>query len=104
MNLLARSVINIKGDSQLLETAGYQGVILVDNSLRGRIFLKSLIWNSRSVLVTAANKKNILSGRSQVANINIGRDISTCEMANVLGAIGVRQRRCNGIAFKFGHN
>ena len=38
--------------------------------------------------------------KSKKAHIGIGRNVTTSEVTNVHGAVGIRKRRRNGIAFR----
>ena len=56
-------------------------------------------WHT--MLVAAAYHYHVLALHSQIASVNVGRNIHSCKVPYVYGAVGVWQRRGNESTCKF---
>ena len=94
----AGAVVYIKRNTQVIKILFDDGVVLIYNSLRRSALLHRLYRYGRAMLIAAAHKHYIALLRAQVAHINIRRQVSPRQVANVLKAIGIGQSCRNGVA------
>src|SRR5882757_3567441 len=97
-------VVDIERNSQVGKVLFDQLMILVDNGPWCSAFLHGLDRDSRSVLVTSANEGNIPLLSPQVTHINICRQISARQVANVLQSVRIGQRCRNQVSFWSTHH
>ena len=76
-------------------------MIAVHHVLRGDAFLLGADGDGHSVFVGAADEDYIFLFQSQVADINVGRNINACQVSDMNRAVSVGQCRRNGSAFEF---
>ena len=67
-------------------------MVSVDDVLRSHTLLLCLDGNRNTVLVRAADEKNILPAKPLIPHIYVSRHIDSGEMTNVNGTIRVRER------------
>ena len=68
-------------------------MIAIDNLLYSDAFLAGTDGDGYTVFVGAANEENILALETKVADVNVGRNINSCEVTDMNRAVGVRQGR-----------
>ena len=76
-------------------------MIAVHHVLRGDAFLLGADGDGHSVFVGAADEDYIFLFQSQVADINVGRNINACQVSDMNRAVGIRQCRGHGGTFEF---
>ena len=76
-------------------------MIVVHHVLRGDAFLLGADGDGHSVFVGAADEDYIFLFQSQVADINVGRNINACQVSDMNRAVGIRQCRGHGGTFEF---
>ena len=54
-----------------------------------------------SMFVRTANEEHIFFFQAQIAHVNIGRYVNTCQMADMDRTVGIRQSRCHGRSLEF---
>ena len=101
MRLARRARIHVERDAQTLERLLDDVVVAVNDILWLNAFLLGLDGDGYTVLVAPANHDHILAFEAQVADILIGRDVDTRQVADVNGAVGVGQRCGHERALKF---
>ena len=99
MQRIAGAVIDVELNGQVGKILPHRLMIFVNDGLSRGSFLAGLDGDGRSVLIAAADKHDIPTLRAQVTGINIGRDISACQVTYVLESVGIRQGSRNEISF-----
>ena len=90
---LGRSApIDIEIDSKGLETFVDDFMIFINYILRRAALLTRFNGNWYAMFVGAANIQHIFTPEPEVAHINVGRHIHTCQMSYMNGTVGIRQR------------
>ena len=95
-----RSAINIEADAKRLERLFDELVVAVAHVLRRDTLFLRTDSDGHTMLIAAANEHHLLFFEAQIAHVNIGRHIDSCQMANVNASVGIGQSRRNGGAFK----
>ena len=98
MSLAGGAAIDIEGYAELLERVLNHLMVAVNDILRGDAFLAGTDGDGYTMLVASADEQHVLLLQSEVAHIDVGRHIDTCQVANVYAAIGVRQCSRHGCA------
>jgi hypothetical protein len=75
-------------------------MILIDDLLRSFAFLGCFDGDRYAMLIRATDVSDVPTLRPEVAHVDIGRDITTCQMTDMERPIGIRECRGDGIAFK----
>ena len=75
-------------------------MIAVADVLRRDALLSGAYGDGHAVLVAAADEDNVLFLQTQIAYINVGRNIYTGQMADVNTAVGIGQGGGDSCAFK----
>ena len=96
-----RTAIDIKADSKLFERFFDEFMIAVTNILWRDSFLFGTQSDWHAVLITTANEDHLLLFKSQIAYIDVGRNVYSREMSYVNTSICIRQCRGNCCAFEF---
>ena len=66
-------------------------MIAVHDVLWGDALLAGTNGNGYTMFVRTANEHHVLLFQTQVAHVDIGRDIDTCQVTDVYTTISVRQ-------------
>lgn len=74
-------------------------MITVNDILWRYALLAGFDGDGNTMFVAAADEEDLLTLATQVAGIDVGRNVHTSQMADVYGSVGVRQRRSDGMAF-----
>ena len=82
-------MVNVEGYPEVMKGIPHDCVILVHYLLRSRMFFARTQGDGYAMLIRAAYKLYIITHQTQVTHINIGGKITTCDMADMEGAIGV---------------
>jgi hypothetical protein len=90
-----------KADPKRVETAFHHLMIPVHHFLGSDPLLTRLDGDGYAMLIGAADVGHVFSQGSEVAYINIGRNIATRQVTNVQGSIGIGERGGDGISFEF---
>ena len=101
VNLGRRAAVDVVGDTEFLKRLLDQLVVAVHHLLRGDALLAGALGNRHTVLVAAAHEHHVLALQTQVAYIDVGRDIHACQMADVDWSVSIGQRRRHQRARKF---
>ena len=75
-------------------------MVAVADILRRDSFFLGAYGDGHSVLVATADEDHILLLQTKVADIDVCRYIYTGQMADMDGAVRIRQCRCDGSSFK----
>ncbi len=76
-------------------------MIAVDHFLRGNAFFAGFDSDRHAVLIRSADEKDFLAFRPEITHINIGRDIDSCQVPDMDGAVGIGQGRSYRSPFPF---
>ena len=99
MYLVGGTGVNIKRDPKILKCLFIDPVIAVHHLLGGDSFLTCLQGDGYPMFVRSADGDHISVPLAQVADINVGGDINPRQVAQVKGAVGIGQGRCNQCSF-----
>src|SRR3569833_34489 len=94
-------MINIERDAKIFKALFYLLMVFIDNGLGCSTFFFRFYSNSCAMLVGPANVYHVLLLEAQVPYENVSRQICARQVADVQWAVGIRQSRSNGVAFKF---
>ena len=57
--------------------------------------------DGHSVFIRTSDKDHIFFFQTQVAYVDVSRDIDSCQMADVYRSVGIRQSRSDGCSLEF---
>ena len=83
--------VNVEVYTQGLEASVDYAVIAVNYVLWAAALLACLDGDRHSVLIGAADEQHLASAQTQIAHIDVGRDIHSCQVADVDRPVGVWQ-------------
>ena len=96
--LTAGAAIDIKRDAKAFEAVLDDAVVAIYDVLWRDAFLASLDGDGDAVLIAAAYEDDLLALGAKVAHVDVGRDVDTCQVANMHGTVGIGQSRSDGVA------
>ena len=96
-----RTGINIKRNSKFLKRLFNKAMISIYNILRSYSFFTRTNGNGHSMFIRTSDKKDIFFFQTEIADIDISRNIHTGKMTNMHRTISVRQCRSHSRSFKF---
>lgn len=100
MNGAGGTRVDVEGDTKVGKGLFDDAVVFVDDVLRGNTLLQRFDGDGNPVFVGAADKDHIFTLHAEKPDIDVGGNINPCQMANMDWPIGIRESRCDGIAFK----
>ena len=92
VNLRRSAAVDIEIDAQGLETVGDYLVVFVHDVLGTAALLACLDGDGHAVLVAAAHIQHLLSAKTEISHINVGRHINSGKMPDMHRAVCIRQR------------
>lgn len=93
--LVAGAAIDIEADTHLLKAILDDRMVFVDHLLGRDAFFQGTDSYGHAVLIAAADELNIAFLGTEIAHIDIGRQVAARQVADVHGAIGIGQGGCN---------
>ena len=96
-----RSAIDIEADSKVFERFFDECMIAVADILRCNALFLGTQGDRHTVLITTANEDHFLLLESQIAHIDVGRNVHSCQMSNVNATVCIRQCSGHRGAFEF---
>ena len=103
MQRVAGAVVDIERNAQPLEGILVELVVFIDDLLRRDALLLRPHGDGGAVFVGAADKDGVFAQEAEIANIDIGRQVSADEVPQVQGPVGIGQGRRDQMAFRFTH-
>jgi hypothetical protein len=94
------TAVNIKRDTEVLETLLDEVMIAINHLLYGNSLFLGTDSNRYTMLIATADEDNILLLEAEIANIDIGWHVYTCQVTDVHTTVGIRQSRSHGSTFK----
>ncbi len=91
--------VDVEGNAEIGERLLDEVVVFVDDILRGASLLAGRHGDGHAVFVGSADKERFAPAHAQVADIDVGGNIDAGQMADVDGAVGIRQRASDEIPF-----
>ena len=101
MGFARGTAIDIERNTKLFERVFYQFVITVAHSLRSYTLFLGTQGDRNTVLVAAADEDDIFFFQSQIACVNICRDVHSCKVSYMNATVCIRQGSRNGGSLKF---
>ena len=96
--LAGGAAVDVERDAQFGEAVLDNLVVAVDDVLRRDALLAGLDGDGHAVLVAAADEHHLLALGAEVAHIDVGGHVDAGQVADVHRAVGVGQRRGDGVA------
>ena len=87
------AAVVVEADVQPLEGLLHLRMVGVHDVPRGRAFFFCTKRDRRTVFIAPTNPKHVFSRTAQVPNIDVGRQVRTCDVPQVDGPVGVGKRR-----------
>ena len=101
VGLRGGAAVDVKRDAELLERVLDHLVVAVHHILRCDTLLAGTDGDGHTMLVRAANEKDLALLQTKIAHIDIGRHIDTSQVTDMYPAIGIRQGRRHGYSLVF---
>src|SRR5579883_1011979 len=101
MDRACRPSIIIKRNAELLERRFIQRMESVNDDLRRNALFIGRDGDRYAMLIRAANKEHTLSRKPLKTSVKIGRQVATCQMANMQRPVRIRQRCRDKCTFEF---
>ena len=89
----------VERDAELGKRIADDGIVLVHHLLRGDALAAGLDGDGHAVLVRSADEDHVASFLTEVAHIDIGRNIDSRQVSQVDRAVGIRQSGRYGVSF-----
>ncbi len=103
VQLRAGAVIDVESDAEVRERLLADGMVLIDQRLRGDAVLPCAERDGGPVLIRTADEHRVLALQFQVAGVDVSRQICPGQMAEVDRAVDIRQRGSDEVAFRLVH-
>ncbi len=103
MRLGAGAPVHVERYAELLERIFDYRVITVHYVLGGDTLLAGLYGDGYAMLVAAADEQHLLSLKTEIPRIDVGRDIDSGQVADMHRPVGVRQGRGDKCTLEFFH-
>jgi hypothetical protein len=87
--------VDIKRNTEISEGSFDEFVISIDDLLGGDPFFPCPDGNGHTVFVTTADKENFFAFETQIAGINVRRNIHSGEVSNMHGTVRIRECSSN---------
>ena len=94
VNLTGRARVDIERDAKTLKTGFDEFVITIDDFLSSDALFAGTNGYGHSVFVATTDKKDITSLETQIAHVDICRDIDSGEVSDMNRTVGIRESRC----------
>ena len=93
------AAVYVERDAELLEGVLYHLVVAVHHFLYGDTLLTGTYGDGHAMLVRATDEDHLALLQTEVAHVDVGRDVNACEVSYVYAAIGIRQGGSDGGSF-----
>jgi hypothetical protein len=100
VNLARRAAVNVERDAKLLEGILDEVVIAIYNILDGDSLLAGTDGNRHAMFVRTSNEKDGTLLEAQIADIDVGWYINTCQVSDMYRTIGIGESSCYERAFE----
>ena len=75
-------------------------VVAIHNVLRSNAFLTGFDGDRHTMFVASADHDDVATLSTEIACIDVGRDVNTCEVADMDGSVSIRESRRYESAFE----
>src|SRR5690625_7445811 len=99
MNICRRTVIDIKRHPDLFKSTLDEEMIFIYYLIRRHTSVSCFDRNRSTIFIRSTYIQHIFTHQPQKSNIRISRQIGSCQMPQMQGTIGIRQRRGYHISF-----
>ena len=96
MRFIAGAAVNIKSDTEILETFTNDVVVAIHHFLRSDAFFSGSQCDWNAMLIAAAYEQHFFTGIAHVTHVSICRQINSGNVPDVNRSIGIRKRSGNG--------
>ena len=94
------AAVDVERDAEFFERVLDKLVIAVHDGLRGDALLAGADGHGHTVLVATADEAHIALFEAEIAHVDVGRYVHTCQVADVHTAVGIGQGGCHQRAFE----
>ena len=85
------AAVDVEGDAEACEGVADEGVIAIDDLLRGDALLAGANRDGNAVLIGATDEHHLAAFEAKIAHVNVGRNIDAGKMSDVYAAVGIGQ-------------
>src|SRR5436190_4672377 len=103
MYFIRRAGIDIKGDSHFCQALLNDSMIFIHDLLWRYAFFHGPDSNWDTMFIASTYKFYIPFLCPEIAYIDIGRDVTTCQVADMQRPVGIGKSSSNQVSFKISH-